>query len=644
MLVADLVIAGVILYQNSTDGKGFSDILNFPWDQDAIVTKFDGTLTLTRHDNGTHTLQWPKAENAKTYTVEILSEKNKVLHSDTVIGDNQCILPVLPNSEKLTIRLTADPGNVKLETEITLRNPTIKNLKWVTDRKKNQVTLTYELPENTYCTVYRTDTGEQIAESSEGSIVLNFQEDGSMALPKYDTEMGLSFRATYSTDAVIYYGTAAMTIGLRRQDFLDTSLEVQCHQVRENTYDLTWNEVACDYYEVQISENDGENWHTVALIPRDRTRQYITNDLKPFSSYQFRIVAVGGDTTAKTTISTAHQTVFSTIWPLKDLEVYSDFGGKNVVGTAPAGTAYCVLENINGFFGIRYGDGVGYIDSTYCLINLPEYLGDLCAYNITNSYSSAFLVHDYYIDEVSGTVIAGYENIQQHDEQFLVPLLYPVAQKLLVAAKEAQMQGYRLKIYDAFRPHIATSTVYSLAGKILNKRVPAETYTGNIMTDLDLLNCPLETLTYRQLMTDNGRYKLANFLANNISKHNIGIALDLTLESYDGTELKMQTAIHDLSWYSEPARNNETATTLQRIMVGAGFGTLKSEWWHFQDNVALNSLELVHLENGVSAQCWMKDNHGWRYRQADGTYLASCVQEIDGVSYTFDADGYATAQ
>ena len=37
---------------------------------------------------------------------------------------------------------------------------------------------------------------------------------------------------------------------------------------------------------------------------------------------------------------------------------------------------------------------------------------------------------------------------------------------------------------------------------------------------------------------------------------------------------------------------------------------------------------------------WERDGHGWRYRNADGTYLASGSSRIDGQLYRFDASGY----
>ena len=75
-------------------------------------------------------------------------------------------------------------------------------------------------------------------------------------------------------------------------------------------------------------------------------------------------------------------------------------------------------------------------------------------------------------------------------------------------------------------------------------------------------------------------------------------------------------------------------------MRGAGFGTLVSEWWHFQDNEATEALNLKALWNGVSPEGWKADNNGWRYRRASGSYYKDCTRTIDGVEYTFDQNGY----
>ena len=124
--------------------------------------------------------------------------------------------------------------------------------------------------------------------------------------------------------------------------------------------------------------------------------------------------------------------------------------------------------------------------------------------------------------------------------------------------------------------------------------------------------------------------------------HNMGIALDLTLERVDnGEELEMQTEMHDLSIYSVISRDNEEAVLLDGIMKGAGFGGLTSEWWHFQDNETRQALNLnIYMWNGVSCAGYVADDTGWRYRNSDGSFLRDTTREIDGVSRTFDSDGY----
>ena len=120
---------------------------------------------------------------------------------------------------------------------------------------------------------------------------------------------------------------------------------------------------------------------------------------------------------------------------------------------------------------------------------------------------------------------------------------------------------------------------------------------------------------------------------------------DLTLvEIATGQELQMQTSVHDLSWYAQDSRNNANAKKLVTIMKAAGFETASSEWWHFYDAQLQNSLKPEYQTSGVTPDCWMADDQGWRYRRDDGEYYTGCTQVIDGVTYTFDAQGYLVNQ
>ena len=104
----------------------------------------------------------------------------------------------------------------------------------------------------------------------------------------------------------------------------------------------------------------------------------------------------------------------------------------------------------------------------------------------------------------------------------------------------------------------------------------------------------------------------------------------------------MQTSMHDLSWYSSIARNNENAELLRELMTGNGFGGLSSEWWHFQDNEAYAARRLACRQSGVQPLGWRLDDNGWRFRQADGSFLRDTEAELDGSAYDFGPDGYVT--
>ena len=142
-------------------------------------------------------------------------------------------------------------------------------------------------------------------------------------------------------------------------------------------------------------------------------------------------------------------------------------------------------------------------------------------------------------------------------------------------------------------------------------------------------------------MCNDGAYNLGNFLASAGSMHNLGIAMDLTLERLDtGEELSAQTQMHDLSWYSAMCRNTDNANLLDRYMKAAGFGSIGSEWWHFQDNDARAAFSPPTLWAGVSVEGWKADGAGWRYRRADGGFLTETTAAVGGAEYRFDADGY----
>lgn len=144
------------------------------------------------------------------------------------------------------------------------------------------------------------------------------------------------------------------------------------------------------------------------------------------------------------------------------------------------------------------------------------------------------------------------------DENFLERKIYPIAlcamqystaQKLMAANRELLGKGFRLKIWDAYRPLSVQ--------KIMWEVLPQDDFVAD------------------------------PFRGGSI--HNGGFAVDVTLVDMEGKELEMPSGFDDFS--EKASRNNTTMTeaasrnlsVLTDAMVKHGFRTINSEWWHYND-------------------------------------------------------------
>ena len=678
----------------------------------------DGTVTVAAGADGMR-LEWPAGENAQRYKLQILDADGKVLHTDMTEGCS-AVLPELPEDQQLRVRITAchDYGKrtresrEKLEAAFTLTFPQIGDLNWMPDAEAGTVDISFDMSGSDLCHVYMAEgDGEPVLveQLQSGKMQLKFGEGEKYAIPAYDKPLFFSFLLERQEGNVLYRSSLTEGFALFREHLLGTNLNLRCTDNGENSYTLTWDETKGAYYDVRLSDDGGKTWMTMAYISADRDRTYTTPNLTAYTEYLLQVVAVGGQSVQGNDVAAESETIelhtgakllYSTIWPLMDIRIFADAGATEELGMVAAGSAWCVLGQEGQMLKIRYQDRDAYLKSDYCMINVSEYLGNLCLYNITNSYSSIYTVHEYGINKVSGTVITGYENVQIAEGEYLVPLLFPTAQKLMQAGLAAKEQGYTLKIYDSFRPQAATIALFHLTDAILGTYLPPYTYSGKKVSDLGQLDWereatepateepapsatePVEAettaptegtaetgaafsflpgrrkvqpaavskvqsktsrpsqITYKSLMTNYGEYSLGKFLAPGLSRHNFGVAVDLTMVNAEGKELSMQTSMHDLSWYSAFKRNNSNANALYKIMSGAGLTCISSEWWHYQDNEIYSKHAYSPLVNGVSWECWVADQNGWRYRLADGSFYVNCTQTIGEESYTFDEAGY----
>lgn len=606
---------------------------------------------------GEYRVEWPEGENATHYKLTIDGES---VEDAVVLDENSAVISGAAEGEHVFNITPLGSWSLfgsehlrageTLSVNVLLSSPDAPKAEWTPDEDAKTLTAIAEplVGRKSELRLVEEDGTEHVLASTDaGELVASFGGEGELAMPGYDSPYTFVLRGVISGAGYEITGPAGEEYVLEREALLSDTSELSIENVKTNDYVLSWTEAKGDYYLVQRLE-DGE-WLTMGRVECTDELEFETGTLKSCLSYSFRVVGADEGDEEGVYVSesneldetTERSPLYCTIWPLTAMAFYTEpDAGSERLADIPAATALCVLDEENGFFRVRYSGQYGYIDSNYCLINLPEYLGELLSFDITNSYASKYAVHGYEIPEVTGEVVYGYEKVQLADGQFLAPYLYPCCDKLFEAANAALAQGYRLKIYDSYRPNAATRDIYDKAALLADQPVPELDIHGEVPEELPEL-AEGEILTYRRLWEE-GSYGLPNFLAQNGSMHNMGIALDLTLERVDsGEELEMQTEMHDLSIYSILARNNAEAVILDGIMKGAGFGGLTSEWWHFQDNETRQALSLnIYMWNGVSCAGWVADDTGWRYRNADGTFITGAEREIDGASWEFDMDGY----
>lgn len=184
-----------------------------------------------------------------------------------------------------------------------------------------------------------------------------------------------------------------------------------------------------------------------------------------------------------------------------------------------------------------------------------NYLVLLVAVFSTNLFSQGYKIDttlvnilDYSQDFVLDLKYATHQNfLNQVVYDCEVCLLdYNTAQALIMANQFFIKKGYKIKLFDCYRPHYIQKKMWML--------VPNPKYVAN---------------------PEKG------------SIHNRGGAIDLTLVDKNGVELDMGTpfdffgieASHSYKQFSkEILRNREF---LKRVMKKFGFISFESEWWHY---------------------------------------------------------------
>ena len=137
-------------------------------------------------------------------------------------------------------------------------------------------------------------------------------------------------------------------------------------------------------------------------------------------------------------------------------------------------------------------------------------------------------------------------------------LRYGTVKKLANVQKELKEQGYRLKIWDAYRPFEAQQKLWEV--------YPDPNYVANP--------------------------------ANGMKKHNIGGTVDITMVTADGSVISMPTEFDDFSLkadrdYSdiEDEEAVKNVMILQNAMENNGFTGYQGEWWDYSDTVEYEAVD-----------------------------------------------------
>ena len=235
------------------------------------------------------------------------------------------------------------------------------------------------------------------------------------------------------------------------------------------------------------------------------------------------------------------------------------------------------------------------VDADDVLVNLPDVLPQ-AEYDIVYSYASTSECAGQPIPGVTGMRIEGYAEGKQASsyqgcDQFAVPCAYRTALKAMAACEQLDKQGYRLLVFDAYRP---------------------------ITAQLFLSDAFEQACSENETMAESlGAWPLAWYVASGASGHNYGTDLDVGVCDKDGNPLPMPSAFDAFDEsghltdepmdsgsispesYREAVAGNAACTALHAAFTEAGFSELASEWWHFGDEETEAEMRAIAGDQGL---------------------------------------------
>lgn len=168
----------------------------------------------------------------------------------------------------------------------------------------------------------------------------------------------------------------------------------------------------------------------------------------------------------------------------------------------------------------------------------------------------------------------------------------------------------------------AESSIDKEAVKEVDESVEAPVFTVNLEGNLTCsVDAEVPALSVAAEVTDGGTVTYQWYQSSTNSNGG-----GIRLEGATGTEYTPDVSAEGTVYYYVVATNtvgdkvNLATSSTMEVTVKAG--------------------EQTYLNGELVGAGWVKNDRGWWYQKADGTYPASCWFEINGQWYLFDQDGY----
>lgn len=319
------------------------------------------------------------------------------------------------------------------------------------------------------------------------------------------------------------------------------------------------------------------------------------------------------------------------------LKVRDDSGA--AVDTVSAGTPFTILKENDFKILARFTDGLtGWVDKNHIMVNLPDLIPSII-YKNSNAEASLFRSLGMEIKGITGKTL--YESKVYNEklgrEEFIMPVQYHTAEKIIEAQQIAKEQDLTIVLYEGFRPFSAQMEVVSAMTALANKDPAVRAAISKNGFSKDFYICTGVSNHQQGAAVDVSLAQVSKWADTYFNGNTVSVPEayeefrygEVIADALDGirfgsrsfgivlpedTANWMPTPMHELPYlagtFTRPTKiythgawktaleNGSIkraaywtagAQKLQGIFVAAGMDPLASEWWHFNDIPSRNT-------------------------------------------------------